>query len=91
MSRRIHAPAAQDVSINGPILNILNPTCGRAFGSASDDPSNLWTGHQRASCHNSRQGNHVASFPLGADHTTWSLPAATSSGRLAFRLSTRRP
>jgi hypothetical protein len=46
---------------------------------------------QRASCHSSCQGSQVASFPLGADHTICSLPAATSRGRLALRLSTSSP
>jgi len=27
---------------------VIHLTCGRALGSASDDPSNLWTGHQIA-------------------------------------------
>jgi len=38
------AVSGQDVSINGPVLKVINPTCGRAFGSAPEDPSNLWTG-----------------------------------------------
>ena len=34
---------AQDVSINGHVLKIFHPSCGRAFGSAPEEPSNSWT------------------------------------------------